>query len=379
MAATFQLVDRDEVLARELARVDEPVIGIDVERADSQQYFRYPALIQIGSASDCVLIDSLQVQAFRPVNEFVASRTTVVLHAGENDREPLTAKGIVLGTCEDTAVAAGLLGLPIGLGTLLHDLLDIETPDKNRFQRADWAKRPLSDAMLAYAASDVIHLPRLWETLRHALMTAGRFDWYLEERERVNQRALNRSRSVKKLRGAGGLNPQERAVLNVLWQARETHAREHDLAPNFLLHDDVLLRLARSQPDTLQALQKTLPGRKVTRTFAPELFEALKIGQASPPEIRDPSRVVIDDKVHDALKQARSTVAKDLGLDAGMLAPAGALRHALSAPVESGEDLLIKAGLDGWRTPLLADVLWDAYTAAMTSEPAVFVPDSPAN
>lgn len=378
MAASFQLVDRDEVLADELARVDEPVIGIDVERADSQQYFRYPALIQIGSSTDCVLIDSLQVQAFDPVNAFVGTRTTVVLHAGENDREPLSAKGIALGVCEDTAVAASLLGLPIGLGALLNDLLGIDTPDKDRFQRADWAKRPLSDAMLAYAASDVIYLPRLWEMLRGELQQAGRFDWYVEERERVNERALNRSRSVKKLRGAGALNPQERAVLNALWEARETHARQHDIAPNYLLHNDVLLRLARSQPDTVAALHKTLPGRSVTRKFAPELFEALKRGLASPPVVRDPSRIVVDDAVHDALKHVRSVVAKELGLDAGMLAPAGALRHALAVPVSSGEEILVQAGLDGWRTPLLADMLWEAYSAAVASDPAVCVPDSPA-
>lgn len=379
MATTFQLVDRDELLASALCRVDEPVIGIDVERADSLQYFRYPALIQIGSAHDCVLIDSLQVHTYAPVNAFVASRTTVVLHAGENDREPLSAKGISLGVCEDTAVAASLLGLPIGLGSLLHDLLGVDTPDKNRFQRADWAKRPLSDAMLRYAASDVIHLPQLWQTLRQSLTEAGRLPWYVEERERVHERALNRLRSVKKLRGAGGLNPQERAVLNVLWEAREAHAREHDLAPNFLLHDDVLLRLTRSQPETFAALLKALPARGVTRTFAPELFSALTRGRESPPVIRDPSRIVIDDNVHDALKHARTAIAKDLGVDAGMLAPAGALRHALATPVVSGEDILVKAGLNGWRTPLLADVLWDAYLNALASDPEVSAPDWPAN
>jgi len=372
---SFQLVDRNDVLAGELARIDAAVVGIDVERADAQQYFRSPALIQIGSADDCVLIDSLQVSAFQPVNAFVASRHTVVLHAGENDREPLAAKGITLGVCEDTAVAASLLGLPIGLATLLTELLAVDTPNKNRFQRADWAKRPLSEAMLSYAASDVIHLPALWALLHAELARANRLAWYYEERDRVHERSVTRARSVTKMRGAGGLSPQEKAVLHALWDAREAFAREHDIAPNYLLHDDLLLTLSRTQPDTTEALETVLPRRDVTRQFAPELFDALSRGLTSPPVLRDANRIVVDDAVHDALKHARTAVAKELGVDAGMLAPAGALRHALNQPVDNGTDILIHAGLDGWRTPLLADVLWAAYCEAMTAP--VSVPDSP--
>ncbi len=375
MAAAFQLIDRDDMLPNELSRIDAPVIGIDVERADSLQYFRYPALIQIGSASDCLLIDSLQVDAFAPVNTFVSARDTVVLHAGENDREPLEAKGIILGVCEDTAVAASLLGLPIGLARLLTDLLAVDTPNKNRFQRADWSKRPLSQAMLDYAASDVIHLPDLWALLRQQLEAAGRLAWYHEERDRVNERALTRTRSVKKVRGAGSLSPQEKAVLACVWEARETYAMANDIAPNFLVHDDVLLTLARTPPDTPEALAALLPRREATGPFMPALLEALHQGASRAPVVRDASRIVVDDAVHDALKQARSAVAKEIGLDAGMLAPAGALRQALSQPVASGEDILVHAGLDGWRTPLLADALWEAYTNATTL--AVSVPDLP--
>lgn len=373
----FKLLDTAGLVARELSRLDAPVVGIDVERADSQQYFRFPALIQIGSDTECVLIDSLTVATLTSVNEFVASRETLVLHAGENDYEPLQAKGIELGECEDTAVAASLLGIPAGLAALLSEMLSITTPNKDRFQRADWSKRPLSQAMLEYAASDVIHLPRLWATLKHELVEAGRFDWYVEERARVRERAAARERSVTKLRGAGGLSPSEKAVLACVWDARERYARQHDIAPNFLVHDDVLLTLARTPPASVDALAVLLPKRDHSQTFATDLFAAVEQGRVSPPVTRDSTRVVVDDAVHDALKHARSAVAKELGIDAGVLAPAAALRHALTQPVASGDDILARAGLDGWRTPLLADVLWDAFRDA--TDRAVSVPDSPAS
>lgn len=373
----FQLVDDERSLERELSRLDTATIGIDVERADAQQYFRSPALIQIGSDTDCVLIDSLNIATFQPVNTFVAARDTLVLHAGENDYEPLEAKGIVLGECEDTAVAASLLGLPGGLGTLLRDLLAIDTPNKNRFQRADWAKRPLSRAMLEYAASDVIHLPRLWGTLRDELIKADRLAWYEEERRRVRERAAMRERSVTKLRGAGSLAPNEKAVLHAIWEAREAHAREHDIAPNFLVHDDVLLTVSRTPPESATALAALLPKRDQSQAFARTMFAAVTDGQSRPPVLRDSQRIVIDDTVHDALKQARSAVAKEIGIDAGVLAPATALKQALSQPVHDGEEILQHAGLAGWRTPLLKDALWEAYRAA--NDRLVSEPDSPAN
>lgn len=373
----FQLVDDERSLERELSRLDTATIGIDVERADAQQYFRSPALIQIGSDTDCVLIDSLNITTFQPVNAFVAARDTLVLHAGENDYEPLQAKGIVLGECEDTAVAASLLGLPGGLGTLLTDLLAIDTPNKNRFQRADWAKRPLSHAMLEYAASDVIHLPRLWETLRQELVTAGRFAWYEEERRRVRERAALRERSVTKLRGAGSLAPHEKAVLHAIWDAREAYARAHNLAPNFLVHDDVLLAVSRTPPESAAALAALLPKREQSQAFTQLLFAAVADGQSRPPVVRDTQRIVVDDTVHDALKQARSAVAKEIGIDAGVLAPATALKQALSRPVQDGEQILVHAGLAGWRTPLLQDALWEAYKDA--NDRLVSGPDSPAN
>lgn len=377
MTVPYQLVDRDDALTDELARIGTRVVGIDVERADAQQYFRSPALVQVGDADTCVLIDTLAVTEVGPINTFVAAQDTLVLHAGENDYEPLAAKGIRLGPCEDTSVAASLLGLPIGLANLLRDQLAVDTPNKNRFQRADWAKRPLPPAMLAYAASDVIHLPALWQRLHGELVAVDRLGWYVEECKRVRDRAANRSRSVTKLKGAGALSPAERAVLSCVWDAREAHARTHNIAPNFLVHDDVLLAIARQPPADLAALHALLAKREVSQAFAPTLWQALDAGLSHPPVLRDTPRFQVDESVHDALKHARTDVAKQIGLDAGVLAPATALRHAVSQPVRSGEEILVHAGLDGWRTALLADVLWEAYTTSTSR--AVCAPDSPAD
>ena len=50
-----------------------------------------------------------------------------------------------------------------------------------KYQRADWSARPLSDEMLAYAATDTRHLPALRDELRGQLEARSRLGWVEEE------------------------------------------------------------------------------------------------------------------------------------------------------------------------------------------------------
>ena len=59
-----------------------------------------------------------------------------------------------------------------GLKDLVKDLLDIEISKQQ--QSSDWAAETLSEAQLAYAASDVLHLHALKEKLEQRLDREGR-------------------------------------------------------------------------------------------------------------------------------------------------------------------------------------------------------------
>ena len=61
-----------------------------------------------------------------------------------------------------------------GLKDLVKDILDIEISKQQ--QSSDWAAETLSDAQLAYAATDVVHLHRLREQLTMRLDRDGRSD-----------------------------------------------------------------------------------------------------------------------------------------------------------------------------------------------------------
>ena len=78
--------------------------------------------------------------------------------------------GSVLGSLGESA---------LGLQALLESRLGVSVSKK--YQRADWAERPLSEGMLEYAAGDTRHLTRLADLLKADLRAKGRDAWAEEE------------------------------------------------------------------------------------------------------------------------------------------------------------------------------------------------------
>jgi ribonuclease D len=360
--------DRRDVLPA-LDRVADEVVGVDVERADADRYYRRAALVQVGVAGHCVLLDGTTLATLPELDHHLGADRLAVLHAVENDLEPLAAKGVHPTRLADTAVAAALLGLPTGLGPLLAEVLDVTLDgDKSAYQRADWEARPLSPGMAEYAAGDVVHLPTLWHELAARLATAGRFGWYEQELAWTLERATEDTRRWTRVKGAGALDPAQRAILRALWEERERLAKAHDLAPNRLLHDEVLRNLATEPPRTeVQLVRRSHRRRALLRVHAGALLAAVERGRAAAPEPRDRGGrrwTEQERNAFDAMRHARSAVAEELGLDAGVLCPSQPLWAAVAGAPADGDELCRLAGLRRWQRELLADPLWAAYAEA---------------
>ncbi len=364
-----QFVDHPDDLAAALARVDEPLVGVDVERADAPRYYRTAALIQVGTADHVVLVDGVALDPVPLLSDFLADRTCI-LHALPNDLEPLRAVGVEVGAVHDTAVAASLLGLPTGLDPLLQDLLGVAlSPDKERFQRADWEQRPLPEDMAAYAAGDVVHLGQLWTELDRQLVDAGRRSWYDEELAAAVAIAFDPGRDWTRTKGAGRLSPEQRAVLQAMWHEREAICREFDLAPNRVLRDAALLSLAEKPASDVDNLIRRNQRRgRPARVHAERIFAAQQAGRQAPPRPRETNGVQwtpAHRDAYDAMRRARADVADDIGVDAGVLCPSKALWGPVRGEPTSPHELCEQAGLRQWQTDLLSEVLWEAYTEAL--------------
>ncbi len=361
----LSFVDDPGAVADALASLDGEVLGIDVERADSDRYFRRAALVQVGLAGRCVLLDTVALDALPDLDARLDGDHLAVLHAIENDLGPLRSLGVHPERVADTAIAAAMLGLPTGLSNLLAEVVGVELAgDKESFQRADWELRPLSAGMAAYAAGDVVHLPALWAELAARLERTGRRAWYDEELAATLDREDEDTRDWTRVKGSGRLDPRQRAMLRALWEARESEARAHDIAPNRLIHDDVLRDLAVDPPRTEAQLVRRSPRRRgLLREHAEVLFDAVGAAADAPPEDKPRSGrwTETDRAVHDALRIRRAEVAEEIGIDAGILCPSKPLWNVVAGDPADGEELCALAELRAWQTSLLAEPLWEAY------------------
>ncbi len=344
---------------------DLTTVGVDVERADWDRYWRAAALVQVGGGGRVALVDPLRLPELDPLARFLDQRTSV-LHAMDNDLGPLASVGIDLPLLEDTSIAAAILGLPLGLEVLLRDLLGVTlTGDKSAMQRANWEARPLTDEMQAYAAGDVADLPALWSVLSELLDAEGRRDWYRQELDAIrSQPPAEQRRAWTRTKGIGRLDPAARARFRSLWDTREELAQTTDTAPSRIADDRLLVDLAVRPPASTFELGRRGLRRAAVRTWGPALMEALRAlptagdsrrsdRNGRPPTDADRARA-------DTLRLLRSQRADALGLDPGVLCPSRTLLAAVLTDPKTPEQLRDGLGLRPWQWEQLGAVFCEA-------------------
>ena len=356
------LADTPQLLRGALADLsDLEVVGVDVERADWQRYWRSAALIQVGGDGRVVLVDPLAIEDLSELQRYLDSRTCV-LHAMENDLAPLQADGLMPPRIEDTAIAAALLGLPTGLEALHREVLGVELAgDKQAMQRAEWEQRPLTTDMLAYAAGDVADLPELWRRLDVRLQDTGRGQWYAQEVAAIlAQPPVEERRSWDRTKGIGKLDAKVRARVRLLWETREALARETDTAPGRILNDRALVDLAVTPVANIRELGRRGLRRQSIRRFGQQLVSALAVDGATEPKSRNRRVTDADRALADRLRDIRAQRARDLGIDPGVLCPSRTLLAAVLSDPETPADLRAALGLRPWQWELLGDAFCEA-------------------
>jgi len=223
-------------------------------------------------------------------------------------------------------------------------------------QRANWEARPLTPAMLAYAAGDVADLPALWDVLHRRLVEAGRLDWYHQEREAVrDQPPVEQRRDWTRTKGVGRLDPISRARLRSLWEAREDLARATDTAPARIASDKLLVDLALRPPTDAGELTRRGLRRAAAREWGGALLRALSSEGAATaePSPRVAAGVRIPDENDrakvDLLRALRTERAQSLDIDPGVLCPSRVLLGAVLRDPGTCDQLEQALGLRPWQ------------------------------
>jgi ribonuclease D len=352
-AAAFQ------ALFRELAV--EPLLAVDTEAASFHRYRDMVYLLQVSSRRRTAVVDPLAVTDFSPLGRVLADPAVeIVFHDADYDLRLLEQQyGFRASRLFDTRIAAQLLNEPaIGLAALLEKYFDVRL-DK-RFQRADWSARPLSPAMIAYAASDTRHLPALRDVLREQLERRGRLAWAEEEfalLAQVRWREDDSEPGYLRIKGAKALRGRALAVLREVFQWREEHAARSDRAPFRILNNEPMLEIARTQPRDLTALRAIRGvGADLAERRGRDLLGAVQRGLDLPeselPRIARNQRRAPDPAYEarlERLKTRRNELALTFDLAPGVLCPNGTLEAIARSEPRSVEDLKEIAELRRWQ------------------------------
>jgi len=242
-------------------------LALDAERASGYTYSQRAYLIQMRrEGAGTALVDPISCPDLSPIAE-ASVGVEWILHAATQDLECLREVGLSPDSLFDTELAGRILGCDrVGLGPLIESELGLYL--EKGHGAADWSARPLSPAMLRYAALDVELLVELRNSLEESLREANKLEFAHQEftallswkpREHTGE-AWRRTSGVH-----GVKNPRARAVVRELWITRDDIARRRDVAPGRLIPDRAIIAAALSNPADVLLKVKDFHGRGAVR------------------------------------------------------------------------------------------------------------------
>ena len=334
MVPDFQLVDKPEAFDEALSVLkDEPEIILDLEADSLHHYKARICLAQIAVPGRCWIVDPFFEGFDHERLTAVFRAKTLLLHGCDYDLRLMRSLwNYVPDRILDTAVWARLLGhRSFGLGNLVEKYFGVKL-DKSK-QRADWAIRPLSAPMLAYAAGDTAYIRPMVEIMEAKLKELGRLPWAEESCAHLLKCSQEPPHHVKeepwRITGHGELRRRGLALLRLLWNWREEEARRRDLPPFKVINNERLIELSRDFEGRASCQVGDLP--KLPRHFGPETREriaelirgAAQIPEEEWPRLRLPRPVPPPSPhpaVYERLKAVRQKMCEELDLEDSLLA-----------------------------------------------------------
>lgn len=321
------MIDTDEKLAGFLPGLRQAKwVALDTEADSLHAYPEKLCLIQITIEGRDELLDPLAGMNLDPVLGTLKDHE-LLMHGADYDLRLLRKSlNFVPQQIFDTMLASRLLGIrEFGLNNLVWRFLNVKL--EKGPQKANWARRPLTERMAEYARNDARYLKPMSDILRDQLMQKGRLEWHREMcqtliKDCAQMRAANPD-SVWRVKGSHHLQPAALGVLRELWHWREHEAVKSNRPPFFILPPETMVHLA-SAASASGVVEEGLP-RHLTPRRREGIIKAVKKGLGAeklPAVLRSsPYRQSESEKrrMHD-LERRRDRVAAELGIDSTLIA-----------------------------------------------------------
>lgn len=235
------------------------LLAIDTEFMREKSYFPQLCLLQMATEEEDVIVDPFAINDLAPLSSLLLDASIVKLfHAGSQDIEILFHElGVVPTPVFDTQIAAAVLGhsLQIGYGSLVSTICGTQLKKGDSY--TDWARRPLSKSQLAYAADDVIYLPKMYRIIHAKLVSLGRLEWLTEDfAELANPKRYEilPFERYKKLKRVNQLSRRQLSAARELAAWREQTAMRRDLPRKWVLTDEQIVEACKREPKNIDQL-----------------------------------------------------------------------------------------------------------------------------
>jgi ribonuclease D len=357
----MELLNTTEALARACDRLSaHSFVTVDTEFLRETTYYPKLCLIQMAGPEDAILVDPLAPElSLDPFVALVADKRVVkVFHSARQDLEIIWNLGKLLPEpLFDTQVAAMVCGYgdSVSYEQLAHDLAQARIDKSSRF--TDWSRRPLTEAQLAYALSDVTHLVKIYERLSAQLEANGRTAWLAEEMAILASPETYRLDPETAWRRLAGRvrKSREIGVLMEVAAWREREAQGRDIPRGRVMKDDGIVDIAISAPRTAEALGRlrSIPNGFERSRSAADILAAVERGLT-----KDPATIPVPERtryrantaaVVDLLKVLLKAVAEAEGVAPKIIATVDDL-EAVAA-----RDNADVAPMRGWRRQLFGE------------------------
>lgn len=264
----MDLIDTTSALTDACNRLAaQAFVTVDTEFMRETTYYPKLCLIQMaGPDGSGFLVDPLaQDLDLKPFFALMADEGVVkVFHSARQDLEIIWLLGGLLPhPFFDTQVAAMVCGYgdSVSYEQLVNDIAKAKIDKSSRF--TDWSRRPLSEAQLVYALSDVTHLVKVYEMLAAELLHTDRGAWLDEEMAVLTSPETYQADPAQAWRRLSGRmrKAKEIAVLMEVAAWREREAQSRNVPRGRILKDEAVIDVATSAPRNVESLGRlrTIP------------------------------------------------------------------------------------------------------------------------
>lgn len=323
------MVDTDLKLASLIPTLDQAEwVAVDTEADSLHAYPEKMCLLQVSTAFGDELIDPLapmNLEALLPV----LVKHELIMHGADYDLRLFNKHHRFRpGRIFDTMIAARLLGVrQFGLSDLVLTYLGVKL--EKGPQKANWAMRPLTDRMVAYARNDTRYLKPLADKLTAELVARGRLDWQRESCARLIEDCAQATGTDPdlswRLKGSQVLDRLGLAILREIWRWREKEARAANRPPFFIFSHEALLAVA-SAASKGYPVEPLLPPYLSERRKA-GILKAVQHALELPPDhhprsLRQHSRRASEGEKrrYHEIRKRRDAQAAALGIDPALIA-----------------------------------------------------------